>query len=276
MIGNLDAGRYSLDQSFVLAASAGIIKGISRISQQGNAIDIAKADTPADVWSGAVLGTLNGIDHHKVQIPQAAVAMELWCANAADTAAGAGVRSVQVVYLDALYVQKSVVLSTNGTTPVPLPETAVAINALIRVSVGAFGVANAGPIHVRAAGGNGATFAYMATGKGVSHSSLYTVPDAHTLLIAGVTYSVNRSNSDIWADFSVSAITGSSGAYVASATTSVSSGGAYRASGGVLIGVATQRSRIWTTVESVSANTGTNATSFLYGLVIPNSKLVPQ
>lgn len=181
-------------------AVTGAIGGASRVATLGNNPDVDTTTTPEDVWAGAELGVLNGIDHKLLQLPQSAVAMSLWCANAGDSAAGAGIRSVSVTYLDASRVSKTVTLATNGNTEVPLPENAIRINTLRGLTSGTYGGSNLGPIHVRAAGGLGATYAYMQTGVGFARSSLFTVPTGLTLDILGTVHGINRvDTSDRWA-----------------------------------------------------------------------------
>ena len=196
----MDAASGSLRSDYAYRAVTGGVGGASRVATLGNNPDVDTTTVPEDIWAGAEIGILNGIDHKFVQLPQSAVAMSLWCANAGDTAAGAGLRSVSVTYLDASRVSKTVTLATNGNTEVPLPENALRINVLRGLTSGTYGGSNLGPIHIRAAGGAGATYAYMQTGVGFARTSLFSVPAGLTFDVLGTVQGINRvDTADRWA-----------------------------------------------------------------------------
>jgi hypothetical protein len=263
---------YSHEIPFWSAGSAGILDDVFRVAASGINADVNTASAPEDVWSGAALGLLNGIDHKLIQFPQGAVSCEVVSDSASDTLAGAGMRTASITYLDANWETKTAVLIMNGTTPVALPEPIRAINLFVRGSVGTYRSANIGNVSIRAAGGAGATYSYMLAGQGVAQSSGYVVPAGSTLLFESVVYSINRTaTGDRWADFSVHSMN-STGAIVKSSVTSVSTAAPYRASGGVLLGVVPERTAIWINVDSVSGN-NTNVSGIIYGLRITNSRL---
>lgn len=263
---------YNHDLPFWTAGSAGVLDDVFRVAVSGINADIHTTSAPEDVWSGSALGLLNGIDHKLIQFPQGAVSCEIVSDNAADTLAGAGMRSASITYLDANWDTKTAVILMSGTTPVALPEPIRAVNLFVRASVGTYRGANIGNVSLRAAGGAGATYSYMLAGQGVAQSSGYVVPAGSTLLFESVVYSINRTaTGDRWADFSVHSMS-SSGAIVKSSVTSVSTNAPYRASGGVLLGVVPEKTTIWVNVDSVSGN-NTNATGIIYGLRVTNSRL---
>lgn len=191
--------------SYGYAASIGAVAGASRIAMLGNNPSIDTATQPEDVWSGAELGTLNGIDHRFIPRPQGvAVNMEVVSSSASDTVAGSGARTVTINYLDASYAAQSVTLSMNGTTPVALPGTIMRVNSLRVASSGTFGGSNAGDISVRLAGGGGATFSYLRIGNGLARTSLFTVPAGQTFDIYSLVLAVNRADTqDRWATFAL-------------------------------------------------------------------------
>lgn len=187
------------------AATIGAVAGASRVAMLGNNPSIDTASQPEDVWSGAELGPLNGIDHRFIPRPTtAAVSMEVVSSSANDTAAGTGARTVSIDYLDAAYAAQTVVLTMNGTTPVAMPVPVMRVNGMRVATSGTFGGNNIGNLSLRLAGGLGATFAYLRAGIGLSRTSLYTVPAGRTLDIFSMVLGVNRADTqDRWATFAL-------------------------------------------------------------------------
>lgn len=263
----MDAGGSGPGSDYAFRSVTGSLAGNSRVATLGNnsAIDVAGA--PADIWAGAQLGVLNGIDHKFVQLPQAAVAMSLWCANSGDTAAGAGLRSVSVTYLDAARVSKTIVLATNGNTEVPLPEPALRINVLRGLTAGTFGGTNLGAVHIRAAGGLGATFAYIQADVGFARTSLFSVPTGLTLDIISLVQGINRVDTqDRWALHTLCLQTAAgfrSKPLLLPVSTFVQN--RHEVSGGLPITSMGSGSDVWIKCEGVSANnTGLTAGFFGY------------
>lgn len=177
---------------FAYKAVTGGVAGAFRGATLGQNTDIDILSAPEDVWSGSALGVLNGIDHKFVQLPQSAVSMEVVSSSANDIAAGTGVQTISVVYLDAARVQKTITITMNGTTPVPMPEDVLRINTLRGVTCGTFGGANVGNISIRATGGLGATYSYMAAGVGFARSSLISIPTGMVFDIFDTVVAVNK------------------------------------------------------------------------------------
>lgn len=119
-----------------------------------------------DVW---------GVDGNLVY-PTAAETWEVLSDNAADTSAGAGARTIAVTYLDASYVEETVVVSLNGTTPVTLntnhfrPRSAVVATADPAVGH------NVGEIIVRSTGSGTPTRNVIEPTFSASQDTSYTVP----------------------------------------------------------------------------------------------------
>ena len=182
------------ETAYQYAASLGYLQGTGRVATLGNNPDIDTGTQPEDVWAGASLGTLNGIDHRFIPIPVSAVSMEVVSDNANDTAAGTGARTVVVNYLTSDYTAKSVVLAMNGLTPVALPEPALRVNTLAVVTTGTRGNNNLGNISVRLAGGLGATYKYLTPGVGFERSSLFTVPKGAAFDLLSMFFCINRTD----------------------------------------------------------------------------------
>lgn len=250
------------------AATIGAVPGASRVAMLGNNPSIDTLTQPEDVWSGAELGTLNGIDHKFIPRPEGvAVSMEVVSSSALDTAAGTGARTVTVDYLDAAYAAQSVVLTLNGVTPVALPVPVRRVNGLRVSSSGTFGGNNAGNLSVRLAGGLGATFAYTRAGNGLARSSLYTVPAGQTLDIYSMVLAINRADTqDRWASFAL-CIQNAAGNLIKGIELPASTMVPYRQENlNVPSVVVPATSDVWWRCEAVSQNS-TNVTGAYAGIV---------
>ena len=259
---------------FLTAASLGIISDCTRVATLGNNRDIDTGTIPEDLWAGAVLGVLNGTDHKFIPIPSAPVSMEVVSDNANDTAAGTGLRTVVVLYLDATYTAKTVVLTLNGTTPVALPETAVAINGVVRSTTGTFRGSNIGNISVRDVGGLGKTYAYIIAGEGISRSSLFTVPLGFTLAITAAFAAIDSTDAtNKFARVSL-VVMSSTGALLKGLEVPISSAVPYLHTGaGMLVNSIPEKSATWISIDNVISN-NTSCSGGFVGTLIRTSRLV--
>jgi hypothetical protein len=266
---------YPLGMDWRTAAAAGLITDCVRVAPLGTNTDIDTLTDPEDVWSGSALGVLNGIDHKLVQIPSAPVTVEVVSDNANDTAAGTGLRTMLVVYLDSTYTSKSTTITLNGTTPVAFPEDIVAINTVVRSTTGTFGGSNTGNISIRAAGGLGATYSYMVAGHGFARSSLYTVPNGFTLFIYSELFTILQLDKiQRFAQFSVP-IMNSTGAIARAlqiGTTSTTAPYRHEADG-LPVNTVAQKNSTWITCDTVSDD-NTSVTAGFVGFIIKNTRLI--
>lgn len=267
---------YPHDMPFQVAAGAGLIPDCVRVATLGTNTDVDTLTDPEDVWSGSALGILNGIDHKLVQIPQTPVSVELVSDNVNDTSAGTGLRTAVVGYLDSNYDQKTTVITLNGTTPVALPENIIAINTFVRSSSGAFKGNNIGNISIRATGGAGATYSYMAAGTGFARSSLYTVPNGYTLFMYSIVLSILQLDKVAkWAVFSLP-VMGATGAVARALQLSCDSSIPYRhEADGLLVNSVAQKNSVWVTCDTVTED-NTNVTAGFAGFIVKNTRLVPE
>jgi len=137
---------------------------------------------------GATLVPLTGSGVY--QTPTAATALEIISTSAADTAAGAGARTVVVVGLDANWAEVSQTITMNGLVAVAIPTSLLRVYRMYVATSGAYATTGAGShvgtITVRVAGG-GATWSQIvlssAYALGQSTIGCYTVPTGKTALI---------------------------------------------------------------------------------------------
>lgn len=118
--------------------------------------------------------------------PTAAETWEIVSSSTADTnTAGTGARKVLVNYLDASYVEKSIVVNLNGTTPVVLNADHFRPNGATVIDSGS-GQTNAGLITIRVSGG-GNPRQFIPTGFSISMDSHITVPAGKKALTLTIT-----------------------------------------------------------------------------------------
>ena len=110
----------------------------------------------------------------------AAAASTIESADADDTAAGAGARTVEVVGLDTNYVELTETVALNGTTPVALVNTYLRINNVTCKTFGATGH-NEGLITVKIGSDS---VAFVAATKNMMESTQYSVPVGKELRIS--------------------------------------------------------------------------------------------
>lgn len=123
-------------------------------------------NTRVDLWNGPT-GTY--------VFPAAAQQMHVVSSAANDAAAGTGVRTVVIDYLDANYNQQQETITLNGVTPVNTVATNILrINGFHATSVGSGGSA-AGNISLTNLGGT-VTYGYIQTGYNSARQAVFTIP----------------------------------------------------------------------------------------------------
>lgn len=117
-----------------------------------------------------------------------AAAMEVLSSSANDAAAGTGVRTISVGYITSAGVQVNTgPISLNGTTPVALGVSALAINKINILTTGS-GLVNAGTIDVRTVSGSVVKrrIASSAGQVGQSYDFIYHIPKGCSGLIGPI------------------------------------------------------------------------------------------
>lgn len=149
--------------------------GHSQLSIRGLVQDISASTAAGAVWA------LGG----EYPWPAAAVSLEFLSSSASDTSAGTGARTVLIQGLDASWVQQTSIISTNGVTPVVVPNTWLRVNLMVVLTAGSAG-RNVGTLRARVAGG-GTTLRVVQLfhnrGMGISTDGIYTVPAGHLLYV---------------------------------------------------------------------------------------------
>jgi len=112
-------------------------------------------------------------------VPPAAggIAIHVSSTSANDTAAGTGVQTVHVHYLDSLYAEHELVVTLNGTTDVaPTPTDVLRINYFHTQTAGSLGAAD-GTISVTSgATRTGTIYAQITPGLNLSRHGFFTIP----------------------------------------------------------------------------------------------------
>lgn len=168
------------------AISMGMVTGCTRAFAVGYNPDIDIATVPEDCWGGS--GLFN--------FPAAGgVAMQIRSDNAADTAAGTGMRTVNLTLLDPNYVAMTGVSAVplNGTTPVLLsglnPALIQASNGMRGITAGSVGT-NVGTIFLESVGG-ATIYGIILPGIGLANQAPFTVPAGQTLFVPQILLNVN-------------------------------------------------------------------------------------
>lgn len=125
-------------------------------------------NTELDLWGGSA----------DMVYPVGAETWEIVSSDVNDTSAGTGARTVLVNYLDTDYVQQSIIVSLNGTTPVTLNTDHYRPDGAIVLTCGS-GQVNAGDITIRVSGA-GNPRQYIMAGICGSQDCHYTVPAGKT------------------------------------------------------------------------------------------------
>lgn len=167
-------------RNFLLDVGLGRLPGHSRVTASGVNPDVDTASTPEDIWfaGGAY------------PFPTSATTLEVLSSSTADAAAGTGMRTLQVIGLDANYVERTETVTLNGTTAVALANSYLRLNRVQIVSAGS-GTTNAGDVTIRETGA-GQTRGAMRAGYGIMRQAIYTVPLGYTLAICATTLGIVR------------------------------------------------------------------------------------
>lgn len=161
---------------------------LRRITALGNNPDVDTGSVPETIWPGGGLYPwMTGATSLEVVSSGASAAQ--------DAPGGTGMAAILLTLMNTSYVESTVSVALNGTTPVAITGTWFRINGGITTVKGsgapAVGAFNAGDIIIRDAGG-GTTRAIIPAGKGILRQAVFTVPAANTLQILSQYIAFNR------------------------------------------------------------------------------------
>jgi hypothetical protein len=126
--------------------------------------------------------------------PSAEMQMRVLGANASDTSAGTGIRTVRLRYLDDLYAEKYEDITLTGTTPVNTVATDIfRVQSFRALTVGSNGSA-VGNVYLQNTGGT-TYYGQISAGRTKARTIFYTVPAGKVLYITSVKFSAGSSQS---------------------------------------------------------------------------------
>lgn len=155
--------------SHLYAVSQGDLTGWAHITKFGvNRVILGNA-LPATIWEAG--GAYNWL--------AAPTVLEVLSSSAADTALGVGARTVRILGLDGNWDPQEEIVTLNGVAPVLTTKLFLRINQFTVASAGT-SLTNVGNVILRSAG---LTRDYIAIGKGIARTMVFSVPRAHDMLI---------------------------------------------------------------------------------------------
>lgn len=161
---------------------------IRRITALGNNPDVDTGSVPETIWSGGGLYPWMTGDTSLEVVSSGASAAQ-------DAPGGTGMAAILLTLMNSSYVESTVAVTLNGTTPVAISGTWFRINGGITTTKGsgapAVGAFNAGDILIRDAGG-GTTRGIIPAGKGIMRQCIYTTPAGSSLQIISQYVGFNR------------------------------------------------------------------------------------
>ena len=132
--------------------------------------------------------------------PAGGIQMRIISSNAGDAAAGAGIRTVEVHYLDNAGAEQTTTLTMNGITGVTTTPTNIfRIQRMYALTAGANGVAS-GTIQLQNTAGT-VTYAQITTGYTISRQLIWTVPAGFTGYIQSFTFAGIPGAASHWVQF---------------------------------------------------------------------------
>lgn len=154
---------YLMNDSFNIAQ--GNVSNVTELSKFGRNSDIDTLTDPEDIWNGGGLYT---------GFPSEVETIEVFSSDAADTAAGTGLRTIRLFGLDANGAEQTEDVTLNGVTPVATTNTWSRMNRMYGLTAGSGGE-NAGQITARHTTTTANVFAVMPTGNRTQICA-FTVP----------------------------------------------------------------------------------------------------
>lgn len=174
---------YVIAKSYEYGVAEGDVTGHSAFQKNGWQPSVSTS--LIDVWGVAA-----------VYVPPAsAMQMSIKSDNAADAAAGTGIRTIELHYLDNTYAEKIEILTLNGTTWVDTAATNILrVQSLHALTVGSAAYA-VGNINIVDKATRTISYAVIVPGFNRSFTSFWTVPAGKTLYVTSFQCSASSSAS---------------------------------------------------------------------------------
>lgn len=134
--------------------------------------------------------------------PAGGIQMSIASSSINDSAAGTGIRTVQIDYLDDTYTEQTEIVTLNGFTPVPTVATNILrVNNLFAKTAGT-GLSAAGTIILKNNAGT-ITYSMIAIGNNNQRQVVYTVPAGKTLYITQWQVGIGQAAGNRFGDFAL-------------------------------------------------------------------------
>ena len=164
---------------------------------RGHNGDIDTGTIPEDVWESG--GVYTG---RPIITDTTGKEFEIVSDSTNDADGGTGAQTVKVTYIDGVGYERDIIVTMNGTTPVPLGVTGWRVNKTQVVTAGT-GNKNDGNITVRWVSPDQATiFDYILAGDSLAHTCVYTIPKGRVGIVYNYGLSITDNNTT-FAQFSL-------------------------------------------------------------------------
>lgn len=233
-------------------------KFVRSITIIGENPDVDTATTPETVWE------VGGV----ITRPTAATVVTVVSSHTSDDFGNVGANTVLIEGLDSNYKEIYETVNLDGINPVQTTQQFYRIN-FFRVVYSGSVQTNVGDIDATV---NGNIISRIGAGESLAHTALYTVPANHNLFLTNFSYGVIRSTGASFATFSTKVYVPSINTITNSAYVVVDGSQVVSVSNEFSMARIPEKSDIWYTVDSVSAN-NTDAVVSVRGLLVNNAYL---
>jgi len=192
-----------MGQNSILLCKDSLTQEVDNIHSTGSAVHVVDVSSPYNIGSDMygsslrrpvhVHGYSSNVDNvirdlwegdtNMYVLPATPMQMRVVSTSANDTAAGTGIQTIDIHYLDDLYTEQTEVVTLNGVTPVATVATNILrVNFFHAITAGTNSVA-VGTISLTNAAGT-VTYARIQTGLTTARQGVYTVPDGYNMFLA--------------------------------------------------------------------------------------------
>lgn len=178
VIGNIGDELKVVAEPYSYQIAGNAIAGHSPVHILGYSTGVGA--TRVDIWESAAASTY--------VFPATPIQMQVVSSSASDAAAGTGIRTVDIEYLDTSYNMQTERVTLNGVTVVNTVATNILrVNNFHAMSVGSTG-ASVGNIQLQSVGG-AVVYSRITAGSNFARQAIYTVPLGKRLFMSGVVFS---------------------------------------------------------------------------------------